>query len=188
MGPEDAAVLLAAVAASDDASHAPESVRKLYALPFAGLSPNNDGEFVAPSFLGKIIGAEEGAINTFGRALVAIMKHLVATPDYTHSFAFEVSVAGGVPFFADLEIFEKPNPADPLHVDVDAELKSRHVEFLRTTQMRKTIWKGLRVRRYVSFLVIYKLAEVLSGRIAEGLPTEDSAPASKGTKSKRKAT
>jgi hypothetical protein len=172
MGPEEAALLIAAVAASDDASQAPECVRKLYSLPFPGVTPET-------SFLGEIIGAEEKALNTFGKALVAIMKYLVARPDYTHEFGFEVSIHGGVPYAVDLQIYERtptrfPADFDINAFDINAVKNPRTIEFFRSNQLLFT--PGLVVKKYVFHVLVTGLADVLAERLGTDGQAEGDAP------------
>ncbi|MGY3387783.1 hypothetical protein ACVWW6_000374 [Bradyrhizobium sp. USDA 3311] len=151
MGAEDAAVLLAAIASCDEIGRAADCVQTLYELPFAGRSsdhPRNDFENL--SFLCDIIGRTEKEVNTFGRAIVAVMQHLAGKADPKHYFGFEVSIAGGEPYAADL-IVTTPK-------------KTRRIEFYRAGQIQKTIDACLRVKREIIGSAFVVVANVIADR------------------------
>lgn len=137
MGAEDAAVLLAAIASTEEIGRAAECVLMLYDLPFAGKTsdhPRNEYEDI--SFLCDALGSTEKEVNTFGKAIVAIMRHLVGGDDPKHYFGFGVSIAGGAPYAADL-IITTPK-------------KTRRIEFYRKGAIGNTIDACLRVKREIT--------------------------------------
>lgn len=117
MGPKDAAILLAAIASSEEIARSPECVRSLYGLPYnpflSGSRTNVDffqpdvpgGAVPAgPSFLSELIGVDENAVNTFGVAFVALIEHLASAHDHKYSLGFEVLIGHNLPFAAGLVI------------------------------------------------------------------------------------
>jgi len=151
MGAEDAAVLLAAISSCDEIGRAPDCVRKLYRTPYAGVTGNNPkSEFAELAVLCEIVGATENDVDTFGKALVAILRHLVSKPDPKHYFSFEVSIACGAPYAVDL-IIAMPK-------------KIKRIEFYRAGDAAKTIAGGLRVKREVMGSALVWVAEIIAGR------------------------
>jgi len=163
MGPKDAAALLAAIGGSDEVLRAPECVRSLYSLPYYPHRVNEeaqteaDAEYVHLSLLCDITGADEKAVATFGKALVAVMQYVVSSPPnervfgklrHNYGFGIEVSIAGGLPWAADLLIFRR---------------KTRRIHFYR----KEEIGIGaLRVTRRIHS--IEDVADVIAGRTLDG--------------------
>ena len=161
MGPKDAAVLLAAIASSDEIAQAPECVRRLYSLPcqaflssrFPDITERATAEL---SFLRGIIGTDEKALSTFGKALVAVVQYSGSAPltrrasgpvEPEYTFGFEVHIAGGLPHFAELIIWGRGQTKP-----------TRLVAFERL----EVIPGNLRVTRRIAN--IQEIAEAVSGR------------------------
>jgi hypothetical protein len=151
MGPKDAAVLLAAIASSDEIAQAPECVRRLYGLTCFGpagrpVSKDSEAVYADLPFL--------RGISTFGKALVAVMQYSGSAPltrqasgmdEPDYSFGFEVHIAGGLPYHADLLVWGSG--------------QDRHVHFSN----REGVIPGhLRVTRRI--VDTQKIAEAVSGR------------------------
>ncbi|MDR6302572.1 hypothetical protein GGQ85_000248 [Nitrobacter vulgaris] len=150
MGPEDAAILLAAIASCDEIGRAADCVRTLYELPFAGRSSDHPrNKFEDLPFLCNAIGRKDKEVNTFGKALVAVIQHLTEKADTRHYFGFEVSIAGGDPYAADL-IITTPK-------------KTRRIEFYRAGTIQSTFDAFLRIKR----VIIGSALEIIANALAE---------------------
>ena len=151
MGAEDAAVLLAAIAASDEIGRAADCVNALYAFPFdEKLGDHTRSEYADISLLSEIIGCAKKEVDTFGKALVAIMHHLVGTADPNHYFGFEVSIAGGEPYAVGVLIL-KPG-------------MTRRIEFSSAGDTAESIAGGLRVTREIIGAATAWVADIVAGR------------------------
>jgi hypothetical protein len=151
MGAEDAAVLLAAIASCDEIRRAADCVQTLYALPFAGRTSNHRrNEYEDISFLCGAIGRTEKEVNTFGKAIVAIMHHLIGKADSKHYFGFDVWIAGGAPQAAEL-IITTPK-------------KTRRIEFYRKGEILKTVDACLIVKRQIIGSAMVVVSNVLAER------------------------
>jgi hypothetical protein len=164
MGPKDVAVLLAAIASSDEIARVSESVRWLYEMPYTPPPDKSDyGGFpvqVLPggavrtklSFLSDLIGVDEKAIDTFGTALVAMMEHLVSTPSRKYYFALEVLIGQGMglPYSAGLIVQWPKKP-------------SNRVNFFQSVAFRKSIRADLMITRAI--VGVDAIADALAGRM-----------------------
>jgi len=164
MGPKDAAVLLAAIASCDEIARASECVRTLYDMPYTpppdesqyGLIrvPDLPGGGVRTklSFLSELTGVDQKAISTFGGALVALMEHLVSSPDRKYSVTFEVLIGHGLlPYAAGLIIYEPRKPANHIHF------------FREFGPFRKTILAQLLITRAITG--VNEIADALASRM-----------------------
>jgi hypothetical protein len=166
MGPKDAAVLLAAIASSDEIARVSESVRWLYDMPYTPPPDKSDygisGHSVQDlpggavrtklSFLSNLIGVDEKAIDTFGAALVAVMEHLVSTPSRKYYFALEVLIGQGMglPYSAGLMVQWPKKP-------------SNRVNFFQSVVFRKSIRADLLITRAI--VGVDAIADALAGRM-----------------------
>jgi hypothetical protein len=145
MGPEDAAILLAAIASSDEVRRAPVSVQKLYQLPCL-----DEPEKQLP-ILGRVIKAADAEINTFGKAFVEIMRHVVSKRDQNFAFSLDVTIAAGTPCLGLLSVSKAQ--------------KTRNIEFWGEGDIVKLGLSGLTLNRSISAEALGDIADVLAGRL-----------------------
>jgi hypothetical protein len=167
MGPRDAAVLLAAIASSDEIARVSESVRWLYDMPYMPPPDKTDSGLIRIpelssgrepaklSFLSDLIGVDEKAIDTFGAALVAVMEHLVSNSNrinwVSRHVAFEVFIGRGMglPYSARLAI--------------TLPKKSGRIAFWRSVMFQKSIRADLMITRAI--VGVDAIADVLASQM-----------------------
>jgi hypothetical protein len=164
----DAAMLLAAIASSDEISHAAECVSTARKLPFATFShKDEDGDDLAKQILRSSILAEIGSprdFTTFGRAIDSVMKYLVAERRRDF-FSIEIVTVSGEPLAAYIIISSRGQIISSKH-SVD------RIEFYRRGTEKTFISGGLRVSRTVQGPSISGIAEIISGRALPVRPEE----------------
>ncbi len=156
MGPDDAAILIAAIAASDEISRAAECVRTLYALPYR-LTPEfqlygGTAEFPELLHHRKIIGADQTQVDTFGNAFVSVMRYFAANEDITNFPALRVSIAQGQPHEAQLTIVSTTEKVSAFHFGCAIDWANPGKP------------EGLRVTREIGLFTLNPVADVIAGR------------------------
>lgn len=160
MNHADAAMLLAAIASSDEISLAAECVSEARKLPFANIShKDEDAGDLGKQILRNSILMEIGSprdFGTFGRAIDAVMKYLVAQQrgDF---FSMEIVTVSGEPLAAYI-VISSPGQIISSGKGVD------RIEFYRRGTEKTFISGGLRVSRTVQGPTISAIADIISGR------------------------
>ena len=120
-----------------------------FPLPVGAVTiPRSEYEDI--SYLCTAIGGTEKEMNTFGKAIVVIMRHLITEADPKHYFGFEVSIAGGDPYAADLII--------------TSARKTRRIEFYCKGEIQKTLDACLRIKRIIMGSALFIVANVIAER------------------------
>jgi hypothetical protein len=157
MNSDDAAILLVAIASSDEISLAAQCATTVREIPFARKSDqrmihNKEVDRLnsaAMSSLCDITGSKPSDCATFGGAIDAIMKHLVEQ-ERDYLFFFEIEAISGVPLAAKIGINSKKN-----HETID---------FYRRGTIKQHISSGLHVRRMVPGSTLHRVASLIGGR------------------------
>jgi hypothetical protein len=157
MNYRDAAILLLAIASSDEISQAADCVSTARKLPFANLSHKDEdlGKRIIRSSILADIGDPED-FNTFGKATDAIMKYLVAQPRRDF-FSFEVVTVSGEPLAAYVIISSRGQIISSTR-NVD------RIEYYRGPTAKTFISNGLRVSRIIQGPTVSGIAAIIAGR------------------------
>ena len=166
MNHTDAAMLLAAIASSDEISQAAECVSKARKLPFANLSHKEEDDFVKKYLRSSILPeiGDPRDFSTFGRAIDAVMKYLVVQ-QRSDFFSMEIVTVSGEPLAAYIIISSRGQIVSSRN-GVD------RIEFYRRGTEKTFISGGLRVSRTVQGPTISGIAEIISGRALPVRPEE----------------
>jgi hypothetical protein len=157
MNSDDAAMLLVAIASSDEISLAAQCAPTARKIPFASKSDqrmrnNNEVDRLnraAMSNLCHITGSRLRDCVTFGGAIDVIMKHLVDQERDT-LFSFQVESISGAPLAATIQIL--------------GEKKNETIDFYRWGTAKQFISSGLHVRRAVPGSTLSRIAALIAGR------------------------
>jgi hypothetical protein len=147
MNAGDAAMLLVAIASSDEvgfAAHSTPFTRK-FPLALDRYQPDGSSSAASASLCDRI-GGNPSDYSNFGDAIDAIMNHLV-DQDRDYQFAFRVGTAGQLPLTAEIVLFDK-----------------EEVKRIRFMHMLGKVMSGLQVERMVPPSALSEIASHLAGR------------------------
>jgi hypothetical protein len=147
MDAKDAAMLLVAIASSDEVGFAAHSTPMTRRFPLAldGYQPGGSSSDACASLCDRI-GGKPSDYSNFGDAIDTIMKHLV-DQDRSYQFAFRVGTAGQIPLTAEIVLFD-----------------GEEVKRIRFMHMLGKVMSGLQVERTVPPSALAEIASHLAGR------------------------
>jgi hypothetical protein len=143
----DAAMLLVAIASSDEVGFAAQSTSLTLNFPLARDEHQPDGPSSAVlASLCDRIGGRPGDYPKFGDAIDAIMNHLVER-DRNYQFSFRVGAAGQIPLTAEIALFDE-----------------KEVQRIRFMHFAGTAMSGLNVERTIPPSALSGIASLIAGR------------------------